>query len=171
MAGHKTSGAQLAELEMDRLQLQIELLEHRVDNLAIKSPIDGIVVAGDLEKAEGAPLTIGQTLFEVAPLEKMTVEVDIPEDEMARVRAGMPVHVSLNAFPEEPFVGVVDRIHPHAELRDRKSVFVAELEMDNPDGRLRPGMSGWATVTSDKRSLGWIFFHKPWASIRQTLAW
>ena len=171
MASHKTSGAQLAELEMDRLELQVRLLEHRIENLAIRSPIDGIVVAGDLEKAEGAPLTVGQTLFEVAPLEKMTVEVDIPEDEISHVERGLQVNVNLNAFPDELIAGIVDRIHPHAELRDRKSVFVAELELDNREGRLRPGMSGWATITSDRRSLGWILFHKPWSSIRRALAW
>ena len=71
MAVHHASRTQLVELEIERLQLQIQLLDHRARNLDIKSPLDGIVVAGDLEKAEGAPLVIGQTLFEVAPLDRM----------------------------------------------------------------------------------------------------
>jgi RND family efflux transporter MFP subunit len=171
MASHKTSAAQLAELEMERLEVKMQLLEHRTDNLAIRSPIDGIVVAGDLEKAEGAPLTIGQTLFEVAPLETMLVEVNVPEEEIARVRREMSVNVMLNAFPDQPILGVLERIHPQAELRDNDSVFVADLTLDNPDGRLRPGMNGWAKVTGDRKSLGWILFHKPWSTVRRTLAW
>ena len=171
MAGHRTSAAQLAELEMERLEVQIKLLEHRMENLAIRSPIDGIVVAGDLERAEGAPLTIGQTLFEVAPLEKMNVEVEVPEEDISNVKQGMQVRVSLDAFPEDQISGTLTRIHPQAEMKDHASVFVAEFELTNSQGELRPGMNGWAEVTSGRRSLGWILFHKPWTSIRRALAW
>ena len=171
MAVHRTSGAQLAKLEMERLQVQIKMLEHRIENLAIRSPIDGIVVAGDLEKAQGAPLTIGQTLFEVAPLEKMNVEVNVPEEDIAYVTQEMEVVVNLDAFPDAPITGVIDRIHPQAELRDKESVFVAEFEMGNFDQRLRPGMNGWAEITGQKRSLGWILFHKPWNSMRRAISW
>ncbi|MBM4089772.1 MAG: efflux RND transporter periplasmic adaptor subunit [Planctomycetes bacterium] len=171
MAGHRTSDTQLAELEMERLTLQIQLLEQRMKNLAIKSPIDGVVVAGDLEKAEGAPLTIGQTLFEVAPLGRMVVEVAVPECEIARVGRESPVKISLDALPDEYLEGSVQRIHPRAELREQASVFLAELEVENAGNRLRPGMNGWATVTSGRRSLAWILFHKPWSSLKQMLAW
>ena len=171
MAVHRTSGAQLAELEMERLEVQIKLLEHRLDNLAIRSPIDGIVVAGDLEKAQGAPLTIGQTLFEVAPLEKMNVEVNVPEEDISFVSQGMMVAVSLDAFADDAITGVIHRIHPQAELRDKESVFVAEFELENDSARLRPGMNGWAEITGQKRSVGWILFHKPWTSMRRALAW
>ncbi len=171
MAGHRTAGAQLAKLEMKRLELQIKLLEHRVDNLAVRSPIDGVVVAGDLEKAQGAPLTIGQTLFEIAPLGKMNVEVNVPEEDVSRVAEGMEVTVRLDALSDETVCGVIERIHPQAELRDKASVFVADFELANSDGRLRPGMNGWASIRGQERSLAWILFHKPWARFRRALAW
>ncbi len=171
MAGHRTSGAQLAELETQRLDVEIQLLQHRIENLAIRSPIDGIVVAGDLEKAEGAPLTIGQTLFEVAPLEKMTVEIQIPEEDISYVSPGMPVAISLDAFADDHISGTLQQIHPQAELKENQSVFVAEMELANPHSRLRPGMNGWAEITSERKSLGWILFHKPWTSVRRALAW
>ena len=171
MAGHKTSSAQLAELEMRRMQLQMQLLEHRLENLAIRSPIDGIVVAGDLEKAEGAPLTIGQSLFEIAPLERMVCEVSIPEKEIAYVQAGMPAAVHLDACPDRTMEGRLQVIHPQAELRNEESVFVADMELENPQELLRPGMNGSAKVTSGRRSLGWILFHEPWSRVRRALAW
>jgi multidrug resistance efflux pump len=156
---------------MERLELQIQLLEHRVKNLAIRSPIDGVVVSGDLERAEGAPLTIGQTLFEIAPLDQMRVELNIPQEEIARVAQKMPVAINLDALPDGMISGEIERIHPQAELRDNASVFVADLAMDNPGGRLRPGMNGWAKVTSDHRALAWVLFHKPWSSVKRILAW
>ncbi len=171
MAARQTSTAQLAELEMERLDVQITQLEHRFENLAIRSPIDGVVVSGDLEKAEGAPLTIGQTLFEVAPLDRMSVEVNVPEEDIGSVQPEMQVVANLEAFPDDPIIGSLDRIHPQAELRDKESVFVAEFQLGNPQQRLRPGMNGSAQIRGPKRSLGWILFHKPWTSLRRALAW
>ncbi len=55
-------------------------------------------------------------------------------------------------------------IHPQAELRNEQSVFVADMELENPQGLLRPGMNGSAKVTSGRRSLGWILFHEPWSA-------
>ena len=171
MAAHKTSSAQLAELEMQRLELKTQLLEYRLANLAVRSPIGGIVVTGDLEKAEGAPLTIGQSLFEIAPLEKMLVEINIPEKNISHVETGMPVTLSLDACPDQTMDGVLQRVHPRAELRDNESVFVADMEVDNPQGELRPGMNGTAKVDTGHRSAGWILFHEPWSRVRRSMAW
>lgn len=171
MAGHKTSGVQLAELEIQRLQLQIRLLEHRLTNLAVRSPIAGVVVAGDLEKTEGAPLKIGQSLFEIAPLERMVFEVNIPERDVAHVQTGMPVAIHLDAFPDETLTGEIQRIHPRAELQDEDSVFVADIELDNASQCLRPGMNGSARISTGQRNLGWVLFHEPWMRARRTLAW
>jgi RND family efflux transporter MFP subunit len=171
MASHRTSSAQLADLEMRRVELQIELLEHRLENLAIRSPIAGMVVAGDLQKAEGAPLTIGQSLFEVAPLERMMIEVLIPEQEIAHTQVGMAVNVTLDAFSGDVIEGTLERIHPQAELRDSQSVFVAETELENAHQRLRPGMNGSAQVIGHRHPLGWILFHKPWSRLRRALVW
>ena len=171
LASHRTSDAQLAKLEMARLQLGIQLLEHRLNNLAIKSPIGGVVVTGDLQKAEGAPLTIGQSLFEIAPLEKMVAEIYVPEDEIAHMHNGMDVSLELDGFPNEQIQGTIERVHPRAEVVDDESVFVAELKLNNSNGALRPGMNGHARVESGRRSLGWVLFHKPWASLRRALAW
>ncbi len=64
-ASHNYAEQQIAQLDVDRLKLELQLLRHREENLEIRSPIDGIVASGDLERAEGVPLKVGQTLFEV----------------------------------------------------------------------------------------------------------
>jgi hypothetical protein len=171
MAGKKTSAAQSAELESRRLNLQQELLEHRLNNLSIRSPLDGMVVAGDLEKAEGAPLETGQSLFEVAPLAHMVCDLGIPEADIALVQAGMPVTVSLEAYPDELLAGFLRTIQPQAELRDEASVFVAEVNLENAASLLRPGMNGTAYVHVGHRALGWVLFHEPWLKLRRALVW
>jgi biotin carboxyl carrier protein len=171
MAAHNVPNAQQAKLEMERLELKIRLLEHRAENLEIKSPLNGIVVSGDLEKAEGAPLSIGQTLFEIAPLDQMIVEIAVPEEDVAYVKAGDEVVVRLDAYPERRWTGTVSKIHPRAEIREDRNVFVAELTFENPDRLLRPGMNGHAKVTGPRRPLAWNLFHKPWSWAVAALGW
>jgi multidrug efflux pump subunit AcrA (membrane-fusion protein) len=165
MATHEFGEAELARYEMERLDQKARLLEHRGEHLEICSPIDGIVISGDLKKAEGVPLTIGQTLFEIAPLDAMIVEVAIPEDDIRHVEVGHSVEVVLDAFPRERFTGTLVRIHPRSEIKETEHVFIGEFELDNPHHLLRPGMHGKATLTTRPHPLGWNLFHKPWEKV------
>ena len=74
MAKQDQGAAQMAQLERERLDLKLELLQSRSNKLDVRSPIRGIVLHGDQKRAEGMPVTIGQNLFEVAPLDKMVVD-------------------------------------------------------------------------------------------------
>jgi multidrug efflux pump subunit AcrA (membrane-fusion protein) len=168
LVAHESGKVEMASLEMERLGLDIEQLEHHAANLEIRSPIAGIVVLGDLSKSEGVPLEKGQSLFEIAPLDRMVVEVSIPEDDVRFVEKGMPARVNLDAFPMNKREAAIERIHPRAELQDHENVFVAEVTVENTDGVLRPGMRGHAKIATVRRTVGWVFFHK---AIAATLTW
>jgi biotin carboxyl carrier protein len=161
-AVNNVAAAQQARLEMDRLALKIRLLNDRAEHLEVKSPLTGIVVAGDLEKAEGAPLSVGQTLFEVAPLDKMLVELAVPEEDIAYVASGAEVRVQLDACGSERWNAKIARVHPRSEVQDERNVFIAELTLDNAGGRLHPGLKGTATIVGPRRPLAWNLFHKAW---------
>jgi len=162
---------QLAQLESAGYGSELEVLNERLRNLEVKSPIEGVVIAGELEKAEGVPLRQGQTLFEVAPLERMVVEMEVPEEDISHVREGQTAYFKLASFPGEKWAVRVDRMTPRSELRDGKNVFICEGEVDNADRQLRPGMKGKAAVMADRRALGWILFHKLWGWVDRSLFW
>ena len=168
---HESSKAQLAQHEVERLTMRRELLSRRVANLEIRSPIDGIVIAGDLERSVGMPLTMGQALFEVAPLGEMVVEVAIPEDDVRLVKTGMPIRIWLDAFPLRHWEATIGRIHPRSEAKDHCNVFVAEVNLDNPEGNFRPGMRGTTRITTIRRPLAWNLFHQAVASALRWLGW
>jgi hypothetical protein len=168
---HDFGAARLAELEQERLAHRRRLLEDRTTNLVVRSPSDGVVIAGDVKRFEGKPLEIGETLFEVAPLDRMLVEVEVPEDQVRHVAAGQPVAIALEAFPGRRWTGRVARIHPRAETRDDRHVFIAEVELPNADALLRPGMRGEARLTGPRRTLGWCLFHRPLAKLLFWLGW
>ena len=171
LAEKDINAAQVSRLEMARMQAKATVLRQRSEQLEIRSPVSGVVISGDLRKAEGAPLSTGQTLFEIAPLEEMVLEIGIPEEDISHVKTGQTVEAILSALPDRTWTGMIERIHPRSELVDQDYVFVAEVKFSNNLGLLRPGMKGRAKITTPPHMLGWNLFHKAWDQGRIWLGW
>ena len=151
----------LAALEHERLQSEEEVLRYKKDHLQVRSPIDGIVLSGSLERAEAASVETGQTLFEIGPIKPMRIEIEIPANEVAQTKAGFPVSIWIDGQEDQVIEGEIVKIRPRSTTRKASNVFIAEVEFPNEDERLRPGMEGTARIDCERRSLGWSLFHKP----------
>lgn len=157
--------ARIAGYEMQRHDVRQKLLENRSLNLEIRSPVDGIVISGDWKRSEGIPLTLGQSLFEIAPLDQMVVEVGIPEQDIGYVQIGQTLSISLDAVSSRTWEGTVEKIHPRAEIREQEHVYICEMTINNEAALLRPGMRGRAKISTVLRPLGWNLLHKPWNNL------
>lgn len=155
LATRRIAEAQQADLRRQQLTRQLDLINDRLGHLDVVSPIDGVVVSGDLEKHVGSPLQRGQTVIEVAPMEKMVIEVEIPEHEIAFVEVGQDTRVKIDSVGGASVHRPLTELYPSAELRDDRNVFVGRIELDNSDGKLRPGMRGDATVYGPLRPWIW----------------
>ena len=171
LAQKDINAAQVSRLEMARMDAKATVLRQRSEQLEIRSPVSGVVISGDLRKAEGAPLSTGQTLFEIAPLEEMVLEIGVPEEDISHVHVGQTVQATLNALADRTWTGTIERIHPRSELVEQDYVFVAEVKFSNEHGLLRPGMKGRAKVITAPQMLGWNLFHKAWDQGRLWLGW
>ena len=171
-AGADFAAAQVANFEAQSVGQELELVQRKIELLAVKSPLSGIVVAGDLRRSEGQPVQQGQVLFEVAPLEEMIVEIDVPDREVSHLRPGMPLRVRLESFAGEAWQTTLAKIHPQSEQRDGSNVFVCEAAIAGKAGHdLRPGMRGRAIIESDRRPLAWIVGHRFWDFVVESLFW
>ncbi len=155
-----TAAAQVAQLQAEQNEIRIQMLLRQIAQLEIRSPLEGVILDGDPREMEGAHLKMGQTLFEIGPIEQMVVEVRVPDDEIAHVDLGDSVRTRLDAFPHRPLTGTITRLAPQATTLDQKNVFVAEVQLDNPQHIFRPGMKGQATITTAWRPLAWNLFHR-----------
>lgn len=171
LSEQKFGEAAIARHEIERLQNQSALLTERTRNLEIRSPIAGVLVSGDLKETEGVPLETGQSLFEVAPLDHMLIEVAIPEDDVRHVAPGMEIRLRLDADRSEVLTGQIKKLLPSATLREHQNVFIAEARVPNESRQLRPGMKGTAKVSTGAKPVGWILFHKPVAEVVGWLGW
>lgn len=161
-AARDTSATQLAQLEIERIDAQLELLEYRLANLQIKSPLNGIVISGDLKRMEGSPLNKGHVLFEIAPLESMLVHMAISVDDIRYVSPNQRLSIIFDAYPNEIVEEKITKIHPRATIRDGQQVFILEANIENTTGRFRPGLKGRGRVYVGTETLGWVIFHKAW---------
>src|SRR5205085_3222378 len=96
----------------------------------------GIVLSGDLERSEGAPVTVGESLFEVAPLDRLEAEIEITQQDIDVVRLGQAVTLNFHCADLPTVEGEIRAVHPCSEIRDNKNVFVATVSVDNTSGSL-----------------------------------
>jgi len=171
LAAGETSAVQIARLEIERIKVQSDLLQYQSQHLDIRSPIAGLVLVGDLQREEGVSVARGQKLFEIAPLDNVLVEVAIPADEIRHYKDGMSVSVQLESFPDKVWETPLTRLFPSSIIRDGKNVFLGEIELNNPNGLLRPGMRGRANLNAESKPLIWVWMHKPLAKINEWLFW
>lgn len=165
LATGNVAAAQIGLLEYQRLQERAKLLLIRQRQLSLESPVAGIVLSGDLKRAEGGPVTKGQVLFEVAPLETILIEMAVADADISYVQEQATVTVRFDAFPGRKWQGKVDRIAPKSALIQRQNAFVVSFQIVNTGIFLQPGMQGKASIECGKRSLLWIYFHKPWYAL------
>ncbi|MCG8650345.1 MAG: HlyD family secretion protein, partial [Pirellulales bacterium] len=97
LATGQVARAQQANLKRRQLTRRFDLLTDRLQRLEVVSPINGIVISGDLERYVGAPLQMGQTLMEVAPMDYMTIEIEIPEHEIGYVGPDAETRIKIDA--------------------------------------------------------------------------
>ena len=155
LATGKIADSQQSKLKHRQLSRERDLIKSRLAQLSIASPVTGAVISGELDQYIGSPLTTGQTMVEVAPLDEMVIEIEIPDHEIDLVAVGNEAKLRINGVAGQAIRTPIDTIYPSAEIRDDRNIFVARLRIDNPDLTLRPGMKGKATIYGPRRPLVW----------------
>jgi len=114
----------------------------------IRSPVDGVVIT--------RKVNIGQTLqsgfnvpvlFQVATdLTKMKVECDVDESDIGRVKEGQKVRFTVEAYPNENFVGVVQQVRVSPTTTQNVVTYTTIVNVDNPEKKLLPGMTATVSI-------------------------
>jgi len=169
--GADLAAAQVAGLEAESSAQELALVRRKLSLLEVRAPISGVVVTGDLRRAEGQPIRQGQALFEIAPLESMLVEIAVPDREVSRVRAGQPVSFRLEARGGWSGDSMLAKLYPQSEQRDGANIFLAEAPVKESTADLRPGMKGRAVIEGNRKSLFWQLTHRLGEWVETTLWW
>ena len=161
------------------LRTQQKLLEDKLEQLTVRSPIAGQVVTWELrEKLLARPVEKGQVLVTVAdPTQDWELQVQMPENRMGHIAAarkdlGDPLHVSyiLATSPGITREGTVKQIHGMAEVRGEEgNTVMVKVTIDQPDlAERRPGVTTTAKVHCGRRAIGYVWLHDLIAFVQKT---
>jgi HlyD family secretion protein len=144
--------ADLAAAKAQVAQIEAVLRSSRtnLEYTRIFSPINGIVINRAIDPGQTVAASFqAPTLFVIAQdLRKMRVFADIDEADVGRVKEGMSADVSVDAFPGESFKGTVSQVRYSPFAQSGVVTYAAIIEVENPDIKLRPGMTATVTVRS-----------------------
>lgn len=105
-------------------------------SLTIRSPFSGVVVKKNA--FEGRHIKAGSMVYEIADLSHVWVNAHIYSYELAEVKEGMPVEMTLPYLPGKRYHGKIAYLYPYLEQKTRD--VVARIDFVNPDLTLRPNM-------------------------------
>jgi len=128
-------------LTQDQIK-QIEVRGTPSDHVIIQSPMGGIVIHKNAQ--EGMYVQTGTRIYTIADLTHLWVMLDAYESDLAWLRYGQPVRFSTEAYPGDVFTGTVAFIDP--VLDDKRRTVKVRVNVNNTDGRLKPGMFIRGTV-------------------------
>lgn len=144
-----------AKAQFDSARAQVQqsqaALSQALTNLKytrITSPTDGVVVDKQYEVGQTVAASFqAPTLFEIAQdLTKMQVQADVDQSDIGRVQVGQVARFSVDAYPDEEFRGKIAQIRYNAQVNQNVVTYPVMLEVENPEGRLRPKMTANVTI-------------------------
>ena len=166
LALHQRAQAGVARARMGQAQADLHLVDERLARTTLRAPFAGIVVSGDFSQALGTPVTRGQVLFEIAPLDHYRVITEVDERDIGELAPAQHGHLRLAGMPEQRFPVTVERIAPVAQTENGRTFFRVESRLDSPDTKIRPGMQGVAKFDAGERPLLWCWTHGLWSRLR-----
>ncbi len=155
-----------AKQELEKSQEKYTLVEksgipigqspEKFEGSNVVAPMDGLVLTKDAEIGESitsgvSSFNAGTVLFTVADVSKMIVKAGVNEVDIGKIRVGMPVKVTLDAYPKVAFQGRIDRIAPAVRIDDKVRVFDVEVRLDAQGRELRSGMTANIEVKGERK--------------------
>ncbi|SFL13546.1 efflux RND transporter periplasmic adaptor subunit [Falsiroseomonas stagni] len=157
---HQASGAgadmRIALAQVEQARARLQHIDFRISAAEVRSPIDGLVVEGDLPQQLGAPLRRGEPGFRVAGREGIYVDILVHESDISLIHPGTTGEVALVGQPAIATAIRVSHIVPMASLQGGENAITVRGQVDSAEGWWRPGMTGIARLDAGQRPVWWL---------------
>ena len=137
-----------AEAQIGAIQAQLAQSQTNVGWTKIYSPVDGVVVSRSIDPGATVVASFqAPVLFVIAQdLRKMRVMADVDEADVGKLKEQMEADAVVDAFPGESFHGRVQQVRYSPNNVQGVVTYSAVVEVDNPEEKLRPGMTATVTI-------------------------
>jgi len=137
-----------AKAQVGLKRAAVEVAQTNLNYTVIHSPIDGTVVARNVELGQTVAASLqAPTIFTIAQdLRKMWVYTKTDESDVGNIKVGKAVMFKVDAFPKDTFKGVVSQVRMNATTVQSVVTYDTMIEFDNTDLKLFPGMTAYVTI-------------------------
>ena len=141
---------------MIRSRSAVEIAKQRVEEADVRAPVAATIIEkpvslGQVIASATGSASGGTILLKMADLTRVRVRALFNETDIGAVVPGQPATVTVDAFPDRPFGGIVEKIEPSAVVQSSVTMFPVLVTLDNREGLLKPGMNGEVTVLVERR--------------------
>jgi len=126
------------------------------DQTRVTAPLVGTIIQKNVElgtviSSPTRDVSGGTTLFQMANLDTVQVQSMVDETDIGKVQPGLPVTITVDAYPNRPFQGVVLKIEPLATVLQNVTMFPVLVNILNPQHLLKPGMNSEVEIHVGQR--------------------
>jgi HlyD family secretion protein len=153
------SNAAAAQLEQVKAQLQqteadLDRAKLNLEYCNIYSPVDGVVISRNVDVGQTIAASLqSPTLFTIAnDLTRMQVNANIDEADIGNISEQVDVRFTVDAYPNESFKGRISEIRLNPQTVQNVVTYSVILGIENPEMKLKPGMTANITITVDQRN-------------------
>jgi membrane fusion protein, multidrug efflux system len=135
----------LAKAQSAQSRARLDELRINLANTVITSPVTGFIARRAVDP--GAFVGQNAPIVDVVDITRVRLVANVVEKDLTELQAGDTTRVEVDAFPGETFSGRIARVSPVLDPATRTAPI--EVEIPNPDFRLRPGMYARVRVVTD----------------------
>lgn len=144
---------QTAKLSLVQAKANVDKAKTNLDYATITSSIDGVVISRAVEQGQTVAASFSTpTLFKIAnDLTKMRVIADVDEADIGNVKEGQTVRFTVDAYPDDEFMGTVDQVRLEATNTSNVITYQVVIDAPNPDLKLKPGLTATVNILTVER--------------------
>jgi len=143
-----------AQAQVQQAEAALSMAEVNLSHTTITSPIDGVVVSRDVNVGQTVAASLSApTLFTIAnDLTQMQVIANIDQADIGLVEQAKSVRFGVDAFPGKEFDGKIEQMRLNPVNVQNVVTYNVVIDVENPDQKLKPGMTANLTITIDERN-------------------
>ena len=135
-----------ANAQLIRAQRQLEDARIAYEDTEVRAPSRGMILSrtvevGNVIQSASSGLSGGQILLTMANLDTVQVRTLVDETDIGKITPGLPVIITVDAYPNQPFRGIVLKVEPAAVTEQNVTMFPVLVRIANAQALLRPGMN------------------------------
>src|SRR6516164_9108884 len=147
------AGLQQAKAQLQQVEADLNRAKLNLEYCNIYSPVDGVVISRNVDVGQTIAASLqSPTLFTIAnDLTRMQVNANVDEADIGNISDQADVKFTVDAYPNDVFKGRISEIRLNPQTVQNVVTYSVIIGIDNPDLKLKPGMTANIAITVDQR--------------------